>query len=97
MLDREILDKHINLDKSCLTDIEKKQVMDMLYKYKDTFCLRDEIGICPNREVEIDIADKSPFLIRSYHVKEEDKKILDKEMKRLCCLGILKVDFFGLF
>ena len=38
----------------------------MLYKYKDVFSLRDEIGTCPNREVEIDVADKSPFFIRSY-------------------------------
>ena len=30
------------------------------------------------------------FFIRLYHVREEDKSILDKEMKRLCYLGILK-------
>ena len=36
---REILDKYVGLDKSCLTDEEKKQVMDMLYKYKDAFSL----------------------------------------------------------
>ena len=28
-----------------------------------------------------------------HHVREEDKKILDKEMKRLCYLGILKEGF----
>ena len=44
MSDREILDKYVNLDKSGLTDSEKKQVMDMLYKYKDIFSLRDEVG-----------------------------------------------------
>ena len=55
--------------------------------------MRDEIGICPNIEVEIDITDKSPFFIRPYHVKEEDKNILDREMKRLCYLGILKEGF----
>ena len=33
----------------------------------------DEIGTCSNTEVEIDITDKSPFFIRQYHVKEEDK------------------------
>ena len=38
--DKEILDKYIDLEKSCLTDKEKKQVMDMLYKYKDAFSLR---------------------------------------------------------
>ena len=28
--------------------------------------------------------------IAPYHVKDEDKILLDKEMKRLCHLGILK-------
>ena len=74
MSDRKILDKCIDLDKSCLTDSEKKQVMDMLHKHKDAFSLRDQIGTCPNMEVEIDVTDKSPFFIRLYHVKEEDKK-----------------------
>ena len=45
----------------------------MLYKCKDTFSLRDEIGTCPNTEVEIDNTEKSPIFIRPYHVKEEDK------------------------
>ena len=56
--------------------------MDMLYKYKDTFSLRDEIDIGPNIEVEIDVTDKLPFIFRPFHVKVEDKNILDREMKR---------------
>ena len=32
----------------------KKEVMEMLYKYKEAFSLRDEIGTCPNIEVEMD-------------------------------------------
>ena len=68
MTDREILEKYIDLEKSCLTEKEKKKVMDMLYKYKEAFSLRDEIGTWPNIEVEIDVMDKSPFFIRSYHV-----------------------------
>ena len=62
----------------------------MLYKYKEAFSLRDEIGMCPNIEVEIEVTDKSPFFIRPYHVREEDKAVIDKEMKRLCYMGILK-------
>ena len=81
MTGREILDKYVNLDNSYLTKIEKTQVRDLLYKYKDAFCLRDEIGICPNIEIEIDVTDKSPFFIRPFHANEEDKIILDKEMK----------------
>ena len=38
---------------------EKKEVMEMLYKYKDAFSLKDEIGTCPNIEVEIEVMDKS--------------------------------------
>ena len=72
---------------------EKKEMMEMLYKYKKAFSLRDEIGICPNIEVEIDVTDKSPFFIRPYHVKEEDKAMIDKEMKWLYYLGILKEGF----
>ena len=65
----------------------------MLYKYKETFSLRDEIGTCPNIEVEIDVTDKSPFFNRPHHVKEEDRNILDQEMKRLYYLDILKEGF----
>ena len=79
--DREILDKCVNLDNSCLIKIEKMQVRDLLYKYKDAFSLRDEIGLFPNIEIEIDVTDKSPFFIRPFHANEEDKVILDKEMK----------------
>ena len=73
MTDREILDKYINLDNTCLTKAEKKEVRDLVYKYKDAFSLRDEIGICPNIEVEIDMTDKSPYFIRPFHTKEEVK------------------------
>ena len=44
MTDKEILDKYINLKNSCLDKRERKQVMEMLYKYKDVFSLRDKIG-----------------------------------------------------
>ena len=62
MTDREILEKYINLDNVCLNEEEKREVMNMLFNYKEAFSLRDEIGTCPNIVVEIDITDKSPFL-----------------------------------
>ena len=93
MTDREILEKYVDLRNSCLNKEEKMKVMDMLYKYKEVFSLRDEIGSCPNIEVKIEVMDKSPFCIRPYHVREEDKAIINKEMKRLCYMGILKEGF----
>ena len=62
MTDREILEKYVDLRHSCLNKEEKVKVMDMLYKYKEAFSLRDEIGTCPNIEVEIEVTDKSSLL-----------------------------------
>ena len=81
MTDREILEKHIYLDNSCLNEEEKIEIMNMLFDYKEAFSLRDEIGTCPNIEVEIDVTDKPLFFIRPYHMREEDKAFIDKEMK----------------
>ena len=95
MTDREILEKYIDLGTSCLNKEEKLKLMDMLYKYKEAFSLRDEIGTCPNIDVEIEVMDKSQFFIRPYHVREEDKVVIDNEMERLCYLGILKEGFLA--
>ena len=51
-------------------------MMDMLYKYKEAFSLRDEIGTCPHIQVDIEVTDRLPFFIRPYHVREEDKEII---------------------
>ena len=53
MSDREILEKYINLDNTCLTEEEQREVMDILYRYKEAFSLRDEIGTSPDIEVGI--------------------------------------------
>ena len=97
MTDREILDKYIDLENSCLTKWEKQKVRNLVYEYRDTFSLRDEIGTCPNIKVEIDITDSSPFYIRTFHAREEDKAILEEEMKRLHYSGNIEGRFFSLF
>ena len=61
MTDRKILEKYIDLENLCLTKEEKKEVMEMLYKYREAFSLRDEMGTYPNIKVEIEVTDKSPF------------------------------------
>ena len=75
MSDREILRKYINLDNTCLIRKEKEEVMNMLYKYKDAFSLKDKIGPCPNIEVGIEMMDKSPCLL--------DHIMLGKKIRKL--------------
>ena len=74
MSDREILEKYINLDNVCLQEEEKKEDMNMLYKYKEAFSLRDEIGTCPNIEVGIDVTDKSPFFYETIMLGKKTRK-----------------------
>ena len=49
MKDQEILDKYKDLENSYLTEKEKKEVMEMLYRCKEAFCLWDEIGMSQHR------------------------------------------------
>ena len=75
MSDREILEKYIDLSNTCLHKEEKEEVMDMLYKYKEAFSLRDKIGTCPNIEVEINVTDKSPFLLGHIMLERKIRKL----------------------
>ena len=89
MTDDEILDKTIDLSKSCLDADGKKQLMTMIKKYKKAFSLCDEIGECPNIKMDIDVDDDSPFFVRPFFLSEKDKPIMDKQMNQLVTLGIL--------
>ena len=53
MSDRETLEKYIDLSNSCVHKEEKEEAMHMMYKYKEAFSLRDEIGPCPIIKVEL--------------------------------------------
>ena len=96
-MDREILDKYIDLESFCLTKWEKQKLRNLIDEYKDVFSLREEIGTCPNIKVKIDVTDSNTFFIRLFHAREEDKAILDKEMKRLCYFGNSEGRLFSLF
>ena len=88
--DRECLEEFIDLSDSDITETEKKNLYKLLYKYKKAFSLRDEIGLCKSMEVELELKDESPFFIRPFPIKESNKDIVDKEMRKGCLLGILK-------
>ena len=43
--------------------IRKDTSKSMIYEYREAFSLRDEIGTCPNIEIDIDVTDKTQFLL----------------------------------
>ena len=53
MTDQEILEKYIDLSDFDLDSAEKRSLYKVLVKYKDVFSLSDEIGLCPNMEIEL--------------------------------------------
>ena len=57
--------------------------------------LGDEIGTCPYREVHLKLKDKTPFFVYPYPMREEQKKVIQKEMDRLEHLGIIQKGLTG--
>ena len=90
MSDKEIIDKYVNLLEVGIGEKEIDIFRKIMYKYREAFSLRDEIGTCPNLEVHLELKDDTPFFIRPYAITEENKKVVDKEMQRGVLLGILR-------
>ena len=82
MTDRECLENFVDLSDSDITEAEKRNLYKLLYKYKKAFSLRDEIGLCQSMEVELELKDESPFFTTPFLIKESDKDIVDKEMRK---------------
>ena len=90
MTDQEILEKYVDLSDSDLSQAEKRSLYKVLLKYKEAFSLRDEIGLCPNMEIDLELNDETPFFIRPFPIKGSEKDVVDKEMRKGCLLRILK-------
>ena len=89
MTDKEILPMKLNLKDSVLDEKEKEEFLTKVEQFTDIFSLRDEIGTCPFIEVHLKLKDETPFFVRPYPMREEQKKVIQKEMDRLKHLGII--------
>ena len=79
----------LNLKDSVLDEKEKEEFLEKVEQFTDVFSLRDEIGTCPFIEVHLKLKDETPFFVRPYPMREEQKKVIQKEMDRLKHLGII--------
>ena len=89
MTDKEILPMKLNLKDSVLDEKGKEEFLAKVEQFMDVFSLRDEIGTCPFIEVHLKLKDETPFFVRPYPMREEQKKVIQKEMDRLKHLGII--------
>ena len=95
MTDKEILSMKLNLKDSILNKKEKEEFLMKVEQFTDVFSLRDEIGTCPFIEVHLKLKDETPFFVRPYPMREEQKKVIQKEMDRLEHLGIIRKGLTG--
>ena len=85
----------LNLTECSLHDKQKEEFLAKLDNFHDVFSLRDEIGTCPFIEVHLKLKDETPFFVRPYPMREEQMKIIQKEMDRLEHLGIIQKGLTG--
>ena len=78
MTNSEILRMKVNLKDSVLDDKEKKEFLTNVEQFTDIFSLRDEIGTCPFIEVHLKLKDETPFFVRPYPMREEQKSYRKK-------------------
>ena len=90
MTDKEILHMKLNLKDSVLDEKGKEEFLEKVEQFTDVFSLRDEIGTCPFIEVHLKLKDETPFFVRPYPMREEQKKVIRKEMDGLKHLGIIQ-------
>ena len=95
MTDKEILQMKLNLKDSILNEKQKEEFLTKVEQFTDVFGLRDEIGTCPFIEVHLKLKEETPFFIRPYPMREEQKKVIQKEMDRLKHLGIIHKGLTG--
>ena len=82
MTDSEILRMKFNLKDSVLDKKGKEEFLKNVEHFTNIFSLRDEIGRCPFIEAHLKLKDETPFFVRPYPMREEQKKVIQKEMDR---------------
>ena len=90
MTDKEILESTIELSEACIIKRQKQALYKILLKYREAFSFRDETGLCPTMEVKLELNDKTPFYIRPFPIKEEERFIVNREMRKDSLLGIFR-------
>ena len=56
----------------------KEEFLTNVEQFTNIFSLRDEIGTCPFIEVHLKLKDETPFFVRPYPMREEQKKSYTK-------------------
>ena len=95
MTSAKILRHKLNLEDSLFDDKGNEEFLTKTNDFHDIFSLRDEIETFPFIEVHLKLKNETPFFVRRYSMREEQKKVIQKEMDRLEHLGIIQKGLTG--
>ena len=87
MTDKEILHMKLNLKDSVLDKKGKEEFLEKVEQFTDVFS--------PFIEVHLKLKDETSFFVRPYPMRDEQKKVIQKEMDRLEHLGIIQKGLTG--
>ena len=90
MTDAEKLRMKLNLTECSLDNKQKEEFLTKLDNFHNVFSLRDDIGTCLFIEVHLKLKDETPFFVRPYPMREEQKEVIQKEIDRFEHLGIIQ-------
>ena len=76
MTDSEILRMKLNFNDLVLDKKGKEHFLKNAELFHGIFSLRDEIGTCPFIEIHLKLKDETPFFVRPYPMREEQKKVI---------------------
>lgn len=81
----------VDLSKSVLTSEQKKQLMELLSKYKDVFASSAfDIGCLTHVEHTISTGDAPPIRQRPYRTEVINRSIVDAEVKKMLDAGVIQ-------
>ena len=63
LIDGQISERSTDLSEADLSSNDKEKVMEMIFKYRKTFSLCDEMREIPNITIHIEVTDKSSFFV----------------------------------
>ena len=64
------------MSETCITERQKQALYKSLLKYREAFSFRDEIGLCPNMEVKLELKEKAPFTSDPFQLRNKKKIML---------------------
>ena len=95
MTDMEILKLKVKPDNSILDKEQKENFYNIIHQNRNVFSMWDKIESCLQIQIHLKLCNETPFFVRTYPIREEQKSIVKQEMDRLENLGIIKKGLTG--